>query len=86
MTVTGGDGAEVEITTNQLGQIVGVNLISGGYGFTRIPTITINSQQGVGARFRPKLKFIPVNEFLLQQELQVIDPNKLVQVVDCVTK
>ena len=86
VTVTGGDGAEVEITTNQLGQIVGVNLISGGYGFTRIPTITINSQQGVGARFRPKLKFIPVNEFLLQQELQVIDPNKLVQVVDCVTK
>ena len=86
VTVTGGDGVEVEITTNQLGQIVGVNLISGGYGFTRIPTITINSQQGVGARFRPKLKFIPVNEFLLQQELQVIDPNKLVQVVDCVTK
>ena len=84
--VTGGDGAEVEITTNQLGQIVGVNLLSGGYGFTRIPTIAINSQQGVGARFRPKLKFIPVNEFLIQQELQVIDPNKLVQVVDCVTK
>lgn len=84
--VTGGDGAEVEITTNQLGQIVGVNLLSSGYGFTRIPTIAINSQQGVGARFRPKLKFIPVNEFLIQQELQVIDPNKLVQVVDCVTK
>ena len=81
-----GTGATAEIQTNQIGQIVGINLISGGYGFTRIPTVRINSFQGVGARFRPRLKFIPLNQFLLEQELQVIDPNKLVQIVDCVSK
>ena len=81
-----GTGATAEIQTNQIGQIVGINVISGGYGFTRIPTVRINSFQGVGARFRPRLKFIPLNQFLLEQELQVIDPNKLVQIVDCVSK
>jgi len=81
-----GTGATAEIQTNQLGQIVGINLLTSGYGFTRIPTVRINSFQGVGAKFRPRLKFIPLNQFLLEQELQVIDPNKLVQIVDCVSK
>ena len=81
-----GSGATAQIQTNQLGQIVSINVLSGGYGFTRIPQVRINSFAGAGAKFRPKLKFIPINQFLLEQELQVIDPNKLVQVVDCVTR
>ena len=81
-----GSGASAEIQTNQLGQIVGINVLNGGYGFTRIPAVRINSLEGAGAKFRAKLRFIPINQFLLEQELQVIDPNKLVQVVDCVTK
>jgi len=60
--------------------------LDGGYGFTSIPQVRINSREGLGARFRPRLKFIPLNQFLLEQELQVIDPTKLVQVVDCVTR
>ena len=87
-TITDDTGATAtaQIETNQLGQIVNITVSDGGYGFTRIPQVRINSLQGVGARFRPRLKFIPLNQFLLEQELQVIDPNKLVQVIDCVSR
>lgn len=81
-----GTGATAQIQTNQLGQIVGINVLDGGYGFTRIPAIRINTREGAGAKFRARLRFIPINQFLLDQQLQVIDPNKLVKVVDCVTR
>ena len=76
----------MNIVTNPLGQIVDVKLLSSGYGFTKIPRIKINSKTGAGADFRANLKFIPVSQFLEDQSLQTIDPNKLVQVVDCPDK
>ena len=79
------NGAAVDIVTNTLGQIVDIKLLSGGYGFTKIPQIKINSKTGVGADFRTNLKFIPLEQFLEDQNLEALDPNKLVQVVDCVT-
>ena len=88
----GGDGSnnggEVALETNELGQIVGVKVVDPGYGFTRIPLIRINSQQGVGAEFRTRLNFIPLNQFVEDKklELESIDPNKLVRVIDCVGK
>ena len=88
----GGDGSnnggEIALETNQLGQIVGVKVVDPGYGFTRIPLIRINSQQGVGAEFRTRLNFIPLNQFVEDKklELESIDPNKLVRVIDCVGK
>ncbi len=78
------NGAAVDVVTNALGQIVDIKLLSSGYGFTKIPRIEINSKTGVGADFRANLKFIPLDQFLEDQNLQTIDPNKLVQVVDCV--
>ena len=88
----GGDGSnnggEVALETNELGQIVGVKVVDPGYGFTRIPLIRINSQQGLGAEFRTRLKFIPLNQFVEDQKLEKesIDPSKLVRVIDCVGK
>lgn len=87
--VDGGDGdsngANISIETNGIGQIISINIGSSGYGFTRIPTIAINSREGIGAQFRVKLDFIPINQFIAEQEVAV-DPNKLVQIVDCVTR
>ena len=83
--VDAANGASVDIVTNPMGQIVDIKLNSTGYGFTKIPKIKINSRTGAGADFRARLKFIPLNEFLEDQNLQTVDPNKLVQVVDCVS-
>lgn len=88
ITLTGTDvnnnGAQLQIQTNQIGQITNVNVISSGYGFVTIPRIVIDSETGLGAEFRVRLKFIPLGKFLQDTQLQTIDPNKLVQVVDCV--
>ncbi len=83
---SGGNGAEFELDVNDIGQIIGVNVISSGFGYARIPRLRINSKQGVGVQFRTKLKFIPISEFLKDQEMEIsqLDPNKLVQVIDCV--
>ena len=88
----GGDGTsngtEASLVVNDLGQIVDLNLDTSGYGFTRIPGIRINSKQGIGAQFRTRLKFIPLNEFIEDQKVEIeeIDPNKLIRVIDCVGK
>ena len=42
------------------------------------------AKKGLGAKFKVNLKFIPLNQFLEQEQLETIDPNKLVQVVDCI--
>ena len=84
VSIDDGDGGEFEIEVNQLGQIVGFNILQTGYGYTSIPNITINSETGVGAKFRANLNFTPLNRFLEIEKLQVIDPNKLVKVIDCI--
>lgn len=84
--VGGNNGAELDIQVNPIGQIISINVTSSGYGFTRIPTIRINSKEGLGAQFRTRLKFIPLNKFLADQQLKTVDPAKLVQVIDCVTR
>lgn len=81
----GNNGAELSIETSPSGQIVNVNVISGGYGFVTIPQIRINTVDGLGARFRPILRFIPASQFT-QRELNRIGTDKLLRVVDCVLK
>jgi len=86
--ISDGSGANITFDINPSGQIVGVNVLNSGYGFTTIPDLSINSLTGLGAEFRVNLKFIPLNEFLQDQNLleSQIDPDKLVQVVDCVSR
>ena len=81
-----GDGGEFDVDINPLGQIVGFNILETGYGYTTIPNIFITSKSGAGAEFRARLKFIPLNIFLENENDKLVDPNKLVQVIDCVGK
>lgn len=82
----GNNGAQLQLTTTPTGQIVGINILNPGYGFTTIPDIQINSANGVGAKFLTTLKFTPLPKFLAEQQLSSIDPTKIVQVIDCVSK
>lgn len=81
----GNNGAELEIETTPDGQIVDVKVISGGYGFVTIPQIRINTVDGLGAKFRPILRFIPASKFN-QRELDRIGTDKLLRIVDCVLR
>ena len=63
------------------GHIVDVNIVNGGQGFTSIPTVTINSKTGIGAELTPVLGFKPID-----QDLDPIDPGKIVTVIDCVSR
>lgn len=63
------------------GRILGVEVNNGGTGFTSIPDITINSPTGIGAELSAVLKFTDVNELS-----QPLDPAKVVQVVNCISK
>ena len=83
--VGGNNGAELEIETTPDGQIVDVKVISGGYGFVTIPQIRINTVDGLGAKFRPILRFIPASKFN-QRELDRIGTDKLLRIVDCVLR
>lgn len=83
VTIVGGNnGAELSITTTALGQIVSVNVINPGLGFTTVPVIEINSKNGVGAKLSAQLKFTLLSDL----EIQTFDPTKLVKVIDCVYK
>ena len=63
------------------GKILDVEVLNPGTGFTSIPEITINSETGIGADLSAVLKFTNVNELS-----QPLDPAKVVQVINCVSK
>jgi hypothetical protein len=86
--IGGNNGADFELELTPTGQIVNVKVISPGYGFVTIPDMVINSDTGVGARFRLNLKFTPIGQFITEKQLELsaIGPQKLVQVIDCITR
>ena len=86
--IGGNNGADFELELTPTGQIVNVKVISPGYGFVSIPDMIINSDTGVGARFRVNLKFTPIGQFIAEKQLELsaIGPQKLVQVIDCITR
>jgi len=63
------------------GRILDVKVINPGTGFTGIPEITINSPTGIGADLSAVLRFTDVNELS-----QPLDPAKVVQVINCVSR
>ena len=76
------DGAEVELDI-QNGLIVGANVINGGFGFTELPDITINSDTGAGAKLLPVLKFTRVDD---AAQLAEITQDAVVTVISCIDK
>ena len=85
-TVDGGNGASFNLTLTPSGGIADVEILSAGYGFTTIPEFEINSDSGVGAKFRVELKFTPLDQFLEENNLKEIDQNQIVRIIDCITK
>ena len=86
-TATTGDDdgvgqAEVELNI-QDGLIVGANIVNGGFGFTSIPNLTINSDTGALAKLKPVLQFTKVDD---ASQLAQISQDAVVTVISCIEK
>ena len=83
VTVEGGAGqAEAELIIED-GLVAGANIINGGFGFTNLPDLVINSDTGAGARLKPVLKFTRVED---AAELAQISQDAVVTVISCIEK
>ena len=83
ITIDGGDGkAEVELNI-QNGLIVGANVVNGGFGFTSLPDVTINSDTGALAKLTPVLKFTKIDD---ASQLAQVSQDAVVTVISCITK
>jgi hypothetical protein len=82
--ITPNNGAIIEPIFGDFGNIVDVNVISGGQGFTDVPEITIQSETGINA------VLVPVFNFQRIDDLDIVSipdlDTKVVNVVDCVGK
>ena len=78
-----GNGAELKIKTDDLGSIVGVDVINGGIGFTEDPDIYIESDTGYNAKLMPVFK---VNRVGDEVAPEAVDATAIIQVIDCVGK
>ena len=74
--------AEVELIIED-GLVAGANVINGGFGFTNLPDLVINSDTGAGARLKPVLKFTRVED---ATELAQISQDAVVTVISCIEK
>ena len=79
---TGTGGAEVELEIKD-GLIIGAKVINGGFGFTNLPDLTINSETGVGGRLLPVLNFTKVQD---ASKLVESARQSAVTVISCITK
>ena len=89
--------AEVELEIVD-GRVIGANVKNGGFGFTDIPELTINSDTGVLARITPILKFTKIDDASQLADTDVpfdreltklpseIPQDAVITVIDCVTK
>ena len=78
----GSGGAEVELEI-QGGRIIGAKVTNGGFGFTNLPDLTINSESGVGARLLPVLNFTKVQD---ASKLAESMKQSAITVISCITK
>ena len=76
------DGAEVELVI-QNGHVIDANVVNGGFGFTDLPNLQINTNNGVGARLLPVLKFTKVDDAKSDVE---ITQDAVVTVISCIQK
>ena len=81
-TEIGTGGAEVELEI-QDGRIIGAKVTNGGFGFTNLPDLTINSESGVGGRLLPVLNFTKVQD---ASKLVESVRQSAVTVISCITK
>lgn len=82
IVITPNNGAELSYDCDSFGRIVNVNVLNPGIGFNVYPEITVPSETGVNATFRPVFRVVrdPV-EFIENQKLK---QEALIQVTDLV--
>ena len=76
IVITPDFGCNLSYTCDTFGRITSVNVNGGCYGFTTYPEITIKSETGINATFRPQFEVV--------RDPIVIDTQKLIQVTDLV--
>ena len=76
------DGAEVELVI-QNGHVIGANVVNSGFGITDLPKLQINTNNGVGAKLLPVLKFTKVDDAKSDVE---ITQDAVVTVISCIQK
>ena len=81
-TVSGTGSAEVQLNV-QNGSIIGASVVNGGFGFTNLPDLRINTDTGYGAVLLPVLKFTKVED---AQSLTEITQKSVVTVISCIQK
>ena len=81
-TVSGTGSAEVQLNI-QNGSIIGASVVNGGFGFTDLPDLRINTDTGYGAVLLPVLKFTKVED---AQSLAEITQKSVVTVISCIQK
>ena len=77
--------AEVNLKVED-GFIIGAEVVNGGFGFTDLPDLTINSDTGVGAKLLPVLKFTKVDDAKQSADSPQINQDKVVTVISCIQK
>ena len=76
------DGAEVELVI-QNGHVIDANVVNSGFGFTDLPKLQINTNNGVGAKLLPVLKFTKVDDAKSDVE---ITQDAVLTVISCIQK
>lgn len=84
ITITPDNGAIIEPVFGDFGNIIDVNVISGGQGFTDVPEIRVQSESGINAVLVPVFNFQRIDD-LDAASIPDLD-TKVVNVVDCVGK
>ena len=79
------DGAEVELVI-QNGHVIGANVVNSGFGFTDLPKLQINTNNGVGAKLLPVLKFTKVDDAESDVEVTQVTQDSVVTVISCIQK
>jgi len=82
--------AQVELQI-QDGLVVGANVKQGGFGFTRLPEVVINSDTGVGAKLSPVLKFTKIDDASQLADTNIpfdrnLSQDVVVTVISCIEK
>ena len=82
--------AQVELVISD-GRIESANVINGGFGFTSLPDLTINSDTGALAKLTPVLKFTKVDDATQLADTNIpfdrnLPQSAVVTVISCITK
>ena len=82
--------AQVELQI-QDGLVVGANVKQGGFGFTKLPEVVINSDTGVGAKLSPVLKFTKIDDASQLADTNIpfdrnLSQDVVVTVISCIEK